>query len=204
MLNKILNSKLKRFILFFFLALIPMIPFLVFQRFHMDWDSWFHFSRIYELAENIKHGKFVPDISYFSFNKQGYPVNFFYPYYINYPIALLQVLTDKPVLTVIIFNVLFHFMGLNIAYNSYNKLKNSPQSAFLFSIIYVYGYATLNIRMLNMGTYNQQIAYLFLPMAITGIYQLMFGDDKKWKFDVIVSVIILTLTHLLTTYLLVI
>lgn len=204
MINNILESKFRRCLLFFILALIPMVPFLVFQRFHMDWDSWFHFSRIYELSENIKYGKIIPDVSYYSFNHQGYAVNFFYPYFVNYPIAILLIVINKPVLTVIIFNVLFHFLGLNISFNSYFKLKQNPKTALLFSIIYIFGYSTFNVRMLNMGTYNQQIAYIFLPLAIIGIYQLIFEDFKSWQFEVILSIILITLTHLLTTYLLVI
>lgn len=186
------------------MSLIPIIPFLVFGRFQMDWDAWFHLSRIYEIVNNIKYGKIFPDISYFTFNKQGYAVNFFYPYFANYPIALLLLIIKKPILTLIIFNVIFHTVGLNIAYHVYYKLKKSLYFSFLFSILYIFGYTDFNTRLLNMGTYNQQIAYIFLPLAIIGIYQTLLGDAKKWRYELVIGIVLITLTHLLTTYLLII
>ncbi|MEQ9810813.1 hypothetical protein [Streptococcus jiangjianxini] len=204
MVKKIVTNPLLRLTVFGILSLIPLLPFVSKGVFHMDWDAWFHFSRIYEIAQDIQHGKLIPDVSYFSFNNHGYAVNFFYPYFVNYPIALLWIITGKPVTSVFIFNILFHLLGLEIAYKTFYKLRNDDITSFIFSIIYIFGMTSFNVRLLNMGTYNQQIASLFLPVAIIGIYEMIAGDYKRWNKSVIISVSIITLTHLLTTYLLVI
>ncbi|MGT2832020.1 hypothetical protein [Streptococcus halotolerans] len=204
MIKKIATNPVLRLITFCILSLIPLLPFISKGVFHMDWDAWFHFSRIYEIAQNIQHGKLIPDVSYFSFNNHGYAVNFFYPYFVNYPIALLWMITGKPVTAVFIFNILFHLLGLEIAYKTFYKLRKDDITSFIFSIIYIFGMSSFNVRLLNMGTYNQQIAFLFLPVAIISIYEMIAGDYKKWGKSVVTSVSIITLTHLLTTYLLVI
>ncbi|MGT2623736.1 hypothetical protein [Streptococcus thoraltensis] len=203
MIKKVATNTLFRLITFSILSIIPILPFIYKGVFHMDWDAWFHFSRIYEIAQNIQHGKLIPDVSYFSFNNQGYAVNFFYPYFSNYPIALLWLVIKKPVTTIFVFNILFHIIGLEIAYKTFNKLKSDSVFSFIFAIIYIFGVGYFNVRMLSMGTYNQQIAFLFLPPAIVGIYEIIADDYHKWYRIVIMSVSLITLTHLLTTYLLV-
>ncbi|HEL1587274.1 TPA: hypothetical protein TXJ16_001823 [Streptococcus suis] len=203
MLKKMISDWRLRNLLFLVMAIIPVIPFLLYRRFQMDWDAWFHFSRMYEIVQNISRGKFALDISYFSFNNQGYAVNFFYPYFINYPVALVWYLTGSPVFSVLLWNIVFHLIGLNIAYNAYDKWQKKPYFAFLFSVLYIFGYSVVNVRMLNMGTYNAQITYMFLPYAIIGIYQLIFGRAREWRLVTIFAIIIITLSHLLTTVLLV-
>ncbi|MBO4108012.1 hypothetical protein [Streptococcus suis] len=203
MLKKMISDWRLRNLLFLVMAIIPVIPFLLYRRFQMDWDAWFHFSRMYEIVQNISHGKFALDISYFSFNNQGYAVNFFYPYFINYPVALVWYLTGSPVFSVLLWNIVFHLIGLNIAYHAYDKWQKKPYFAFLFSVLYIFGYSVVNVRMLNMGTYNAQITYMFLPYAIIGIYQLIFGRAREWRLVTIFAIIIITLSHLLTTVLLV-
>ena len=166
-------------ILWTMLSFIPLIPFVIKSFFQMDWDAWFHFSRIYEIAKDIQHGKLIPDISYFTFNHQGYAVNFFYPYFINYPIALIFLATGKLVTSIFIYNILFHTLGLEIAYQAFNKLRSNSIISFTYAIIYIFGIAFFNTRLLSMGTYNQQLAFIFLPFAVTGIYQIIAGDYQK-------------------------
>ncbi|MDG3143179.1 hypothetical protein MKL29_10270 [Streptococcus suis] len=203
MIKKNISNLLFRLILFTVLSIIPLLPFILNGTFQMDWDAWFHFSRIYEIAQDIQHGKLIPDVSYFTFNNQGYAVNFFYPYFVNYPIALIFLLTGKPVTTIYIYNILFHILGLEIAYQAFNKLRSNTVLSFSYAILYIFGIGIFNTRMLSMGTYNQQLAFVFLPFAIIGIYEMIAGDYKKWYKYVIISVSLITLTHLLTTYLLV-
>ncbi|MDG3142285.1 hypothetical protein MKL29_05425 [Streptococcus suis] len=203
MFEQVISKRFPRMILWTMLSFIPLIPFVIKGFFQMDWDAWFHFSRIYEIAKDIQHGKLIPDISYFTFNHQGYAVNFFYPYFINYPIALIFLATGKLVTSIFIYNILFHTLGLEIAYQAFNKLRSNSIISFTYAIIYIFGIAFFNTRLLSMGTYNQQLAFIFLPFAVTGIYQIIAGDYQKWYKSVIVSVSLITLTHLLTTYLLV-
>lgn len=204
MVKKLVSDWRLRNILFLLLAIVPILPFIIYRRFQMDWDAWFHFSRMYEIVQNISRGKFALDVSYFSFNNQGYAVNFFYPYFINYPIALIWLVTKSPVFTVLLANIIFRVIGLNIAFHAYDKWQNNKRFAFLFSILFIFGYSVVNVRLLNLGTYNQQLAYFFLPYALLGIYQLIFGKAKDWQWLTLLSLTVITLSHLLTTFLLVI
>jgi len=189
--------------LFFILSIFPIILFFILRRYYMELDGWFHYSRIFELAKDISQGKYFLDVSYFTFNNQGYAVHFFYPYFINYPVALLLLITKSPVLSILCVNVIIHMIGLNIAFNTYKKWQDNSLFALIFSILYVFGYSVANERLLNMASYNQQIAYFFLPAAVLGIYQLIFGDADKWKVFTLVSIITVTLTHLLSLFILV-
>ena len=203
MYKKCVNDWKIRNCIFVILSIIPVVVFFLLSRFYIDVDGWFHYSRIFEIVQNISHGKFFMDVSYFTFNNQGYGVNFFYPFFVNYPVALLWLITKSPIISVLCFNVIIHVIGLNVSYYTYKKWKNNGLYSFIFSVLYVFGYSVVNVRLLNLGTYNQQIAYFFLPAAVLGIYQLIFGDADKWEKMTLFSIVAVTLTHLLSLVILV-
>ena len=203
MFKKIIDNWIFRNILFIIISIFPIVIFFVLRRYYMGYDGWFHYSRIFEIAKDISHGKYFMDVSYFTFNNQGYAVHFFYPYFVNYPVALLLLITKSPVISVLIYNVIIHIIGLNIAFYTYKKWQNNTIYALVFSILYVFGYSIANERLLNMGAYNQQLAHFFLPGAILGIYQLIFGDADKWKVFTLVSIVVVSLSHLLSVVILV-
>ncbi len=60
--------------IFLVISVLAILPTILVQRFQMDWDAWFHISRIYELVQGMKFGRFIPDVSYFSFNNRKRPI----------------------------------------------------------------------------------------------------------------------------------
>jgi hypothetical protein len=203
-LAKINSNFIYRNAFFVILSSVIIVPFLVQNKMPLIADGWFHIPRIHEIAENIRHGKLLPDIAYFTFNNQGYGVNFFYPYLINYPIALLGLLTSNLVSAFLIFNIVIHVTGLNIAYWVYRKLTGQCNYALLFAFIYIFGTYNFNYELLCLKLYNQNIAFIFLPICVVGITQLIVGDFVSWKWPTTIGVSLSILSHMLTTYLLII
>jgi hypothetical protein len=202
-LAKITSSVYYRNTFFITLSILVVLPFIVTHKFPLIADGWFHIPRIHELAESIRHGKFFPDVAYFDFNQQGYGVNFFYPYVLNYPVALLYLLTSDFVLSFLIVNVLIHVAGLNIAYWTYNKLTNRSNYAIFFALLYIFGDYYFNSELLSLKTYNQHVAYIFLPLVLISIPQVIAGNFREWRWPCTLGIVLITLTHLLTVYLLV-
>lgn len=69
------------FLVFLILASVCMLPQLAKQTMYMNsWDVPFHLSRMYELEKGFEVGKWLPDISAYTFGENGYGVNLFYGY----------------------------------------------------------------------------------------------------------------------------
>ncbi|MFK4781306.1 glycosyltransferase family protein [Lactococcus petauri] len=187
-----------------FLALSCLLILIFFNgRWAGDTDAAFHLNRIYELSQNIRSGHLFPDVSYFSFNHSGYGVNFFYPWLINYPVAFIWALSNSPIFSLIIGNVVYHMVGFNIAYDTYYQWRRDYKFSFLFSILYILGSTTVNIRMMSLGTYNNQIAFMFLPWAVMGIWQIIARNYKDWWIKLVISVSLISFSHILSLYLLI-
>lgn len=189
-----------RNLIFILLSILPILPFLMIQAFPIALDGWFHVSRLYEIQQNIHAGQIVPDVCFYTFNRQGYGVNFFYPYFLNYPVALLWHWTGKPITAILLFNAVIHWIGLMIAYDTYLTWQNKSGPAFVFAILYIFGFVGFNTNLLKLTMYNQYIAHIWLPWVMMGLHQLICGNHQKWMKRAIIGITLLTLTHVLTLF----
>lgn len=81
-------------LVFFLLAIVSELPQLVKQTMYMNsWDVPFHLSRMYEFEKGFEAGKWLPDISAYTFGQNGYGVNLFYGYSFTYLVAVIYFLT---------------------------------------------------------------------------------------------------------------
>lgn len=190
-------------VLFAVLALLSVLPQLLKQVMWINaWDVPFHLSRMFELEKGFELGKWLPDISAYTFGNNGYGVNLFYGYSYTYFTALLYYITHHAVTSILISYVvmltgamLINFYAAKLFFDE----KFNANKAALFSIIYVLAPTTFG-ELISRGLPGEIIGILLFPALLSGAYGIMFKNQKHWIFTGIVGSLIVT-NHVLSSVL---
>lgn len=141
-------------------------------------DINFHLARIEGIKDGLLNGQFPVDI---------YPqINFGYGYlgtlypnlFLYFP-AILRILGVSMVLSYKTFLIVINISTLLITYYSLRKMSCTKYAAAFASIVYLllpYRLTNLYIR----AALGETLALIFLPLMISGIYQICLGNKKKW------------------------
>lgn len=192
-------------LVFFLLAIVSELPQLVKQTMYMNsWDVPFHLSRMYEFEKGFEAGKWLPDISAYTFGQNGYGVNLFYGYSFTYLVAVIYFLTQHAVTAVLIGYVIL--LTLAMCLNFYAGMlffngKHAQGKAFFFSALYVLAPVTFGELQVR-GLPGELIGILLFPAVLAAFYSIMFTEQKNWIFAGIVSALVVT-NHVLSATLLI-
>ncbi|MTD40465.1 hypothetical protein GIX45_17935 [Erwinia sp. CPCC 100877] len=142
-------------------------------------DYHFHQNRIEGLAASIKHGNWLPKVSYYFIGGYGYASSLFYPdFYLYFP-AILRLLGLSLSASFIIFAVGINFGTFVLTYISGRYLDLSKTKSYLFSLLY-----TLSIYRLqdffNRQALGELLAISFFPLVFASLYLLKNGKEHKW------------------------
>jgi len=182
-------------LLFILLSCVNYIPEMCYGKLVNAQDLTFHLQRLFEQVCGFKNGKIFPDISAFTFGQRMYGVNFFYPYVTVTPIAVLIYFFGNIQGT--IFGLIgIRFFTLLISYWTMNRFSASRQKALIFSLIYSFSIHIMSEQFLR-ASIAGAIGMMFLPVAIYGIYQILFRDEREWIFAVL-GVLGIIYTHVFT------
>lgn len=191
-------------LIFLILAIASMVPQIVKQTMYMNsWDVPFHLSRMYELAKGFENGKWLPDVSAYTFGQNGYGVNLFYGYSFTYLVAIIYFLTHQAVTAVLAGYIILLTVAMGINYyagslffiGSHARLKS-----FAFSTLYVLAPVTFG-QIKVRGLPGELVGILLFPAVLAAFYAIMFTTRKSWVFASIVSTITVT-NHVLSALLL--
>jgi len=189
---------------FVLLAFVAILPQFYKQTMVINsWDVPFHLSRMYEIYQGFLNGKWVPDISAYTFGENGYGVNLFYGYSFIYVVALIYLVVQKAVTAVLIGYVLLlsGAMGINYYIGTHFFKGNDKRfKAFLFATIYVLAPATFG-ELVVRGLPGELIGILMFPAVIGAFYLILFEHQNKWLIASLLSAITLT-NHALSVVLL--
>lgn len=141
-------------------------------------DTLFHYSRVQEIYENLKHGAFFTWISTHYFQQTGVGSYLFYPDVFLYIWALLKFIFP-PVQAFYIWIALLIFLTYTSSFCSMYSYCKQTKKSILFSLIYTTMPYHLFLGLWN-GTLGEFIAYTFLPIAFVGIYHIFWGNKNKW------------------------
>ncbi|CBL90900.1 hypothetical protein GCM10025878_04070 [Leuconostoc gasicomitatum] len=193
-------------LIFLILAIASMGPQIVKQTMYMNsWDVPFHLSRMYELTKGFENGKWLPDISAYTFGQNGYGVNLFYGYSFTYLVALIYFWTHQAITAVLAGYIILltTAMGLNYYAGSlFFTGGRSKLKSFAFSTLYVLAPVTFG-QIKVRGLPGELIGILLFPAVLAAFYAIMFTARKSWVFASIVSTITVT-NHVLSALLLLI
>lgn len=173
----------KKWGILFLLALFASIPLL---RGYISYghDTLFHVSRVEGIKAGLLAGQFPVRISAEQFNGYGYISSALYPELFLYFPAMLRLLNIPLTTTYCIFWFCINLLTAWTAWISFWSLTKSRTGAYAGSALFTllpYRLSSIYLR----GAAGEALALTFFPLILWGVYEVFFGDYRKWPVAVI-------------------
>ena len=142
-------------------------------------DFQFHKNRIEGLFQSLNNHIFFPKMNMLFMNSMGYASSIFYSDLFIYFPAILRFLGLSLAESYTLFIIVINFATFLVAYISKLTVTKNERSSLMFSLLYTLS----SYRLLDLTTraaLGELLAICFLPLAFLGIYQIIYGDTKKW------------------------
>ena len=196
--NKIIKNKKNTLIFILVLTLLSSIPVFTFPGIRSGHDAYFHLSRICALADNIKNHQIFNGIYPGYHNDYGYANGLFYPDIFLYIPALLTTLGMSVMLSYRIFLIIINFLSISSIYISIKGISKNTYASILGSVIYAFTSYRL-VDMYQRSAIGETLGFIFIPLIIYGIYEIIFEDKKKF-YILTIGMTGLILSHVVSTY----
>ena len=195
--NKIKNNK-KLFIVF----IISLTLLSSFNLFHkgiiLSHDINFHLHRILALTDNLRIHKYIP-VYYNYLDGFGYGNGLFYPDTFLFIPAVLNYLGINLEISYKMFIILINFLSLLTMYLCVIKITKKKYCAYTSMILYACSIYRL-IDLVERGSLGENLAFIFIPLVILGLYEILYGKHEKNIF-LALGLIGLCLSHVISLYL---
>lgn len=174
-----------------FVAMLPMFM----TSYKSSHDTKFHLANIVSITENIKNtglpGKIVGNIA----NDFGYGTNLFYPPLAHNSIAYLNAVINNPIISIEIFYyIILALSGITMFFLA-KKVSKSWEIGLVSATIYMlFPYHISNIYIRD--AQNEALLFVFLPMIISGLYDLYKNKNKSFYILFTIGYIGGMLSHL--------
>ncbi len=158
-----------------FFASIPLFTrYLVYGH-----DITFHLNRVLGMEAALEAGMFPVRINGFTFWGYGYLDPVFYPQLFLYIPAVLHMMGVPFVTALQIWMFLMHAAAAIFMYACGKAIFRSAPAACASAVCYtlaVYRLSNLYTR----AAFGEFTAMVFFPLAVWGLYELFYGDEKRW------------------------
>lgn len=186
------------YILSFLMILLAYCPHLQKEMIQGS-DDWFHFHRIYALASELKQGIFPVKIHHLAGFGYGYGVGFFYSNFFLYIPAILINLLNLSLGNAYRLFAFLIYMGIYVSmFYCVKQLTGKKEYAFWAASIYLFSNKVLEAFYSGMAL-GQMCAFIFLPMAIVGMY--LFLEKEESPILLMLGFIGLIYSHTISTFL---
>ncbi|WP_242217888.1 YfhO family protein [Bacillus cereus group sp. BfR-BA-01380] len=142
-------------------------------------DMGFHFNRVFGLAEAIKtsHYPFYIDSTFL--NGYGYATNWFYSNLFLFPMAILLNLGYSLVVSYRTYIIIYTIATACVTYYCTYKMSKKVTSSSFMTILYVFSlYRAFDVY--QRAALGESLAFIFLPVILYGIYEILYGQKEKW------------------------
>ncbi len=159
-------------------------------------DLDFHLSRIISIKECIDMKK-ICYVAPNYLNGYGYGTPLFYPeLFLMFP-AILLYLGMPLTVSYRIFVFSINCLSILNMFYSVKKITKEDKKALLSSFLYAFtSYRVIDLTM--RGALGEALSFVFLPFVILGIYEIIYGDYKNYKY-LILGMTGIMLSHLLSS-----
>ncbi len=147
-------------------------------------DMYFHYGRIFNLAQDLAEGTFPVRFHSHMARGFGYCVPMMYSEFFLYPFALLIRLGLSPIGCWHLLVFMANLATAYVAYYSFSVLTRSRRIGLLTAILYTLSMYRL-INLYTRAAFGEVLATIFLPLLLLGMYQLFLGNSRKWWIAVI-------------------
>lgn len=159
-------------------------------------DIFFHLLRIEDIKNGILGGQFPVQIMPESLYGYGYANGIFYPDLFLYFPALLRIMGVDLRIAYGIFMSLCTFLATFSMYFCVKKIFKNTNIAFFSSVIYIFAQYKITDLYFRSAV-AEYISFIFIPIIILGVYELLYRDYKKY-YILAIGMSAVVLTHLLS------
>lgn len=160
------------------LTFLLSIPYLNFEPITTH-DISYHTNRIIAISEELKAGHFPVLMHSNLLEGFGYANPLFYPELFLYIPAVLTAFGLNFLTSYKIFTILITFFSLLFTYYSANQIFKKKNIAWTITILYSASFYRL-ADVYERGAIGEVLAIVFLPLILCGLYEIIFGENKKW------------------------
>lgn len=142
-------------------------------------DLAFHLSRVEGIKDGLLCGQFPVRVHPLHLNGYGYGTAALYPELFLYIPALLRLAGMSMVAAFSFFLFLVNLATALLMYDAVKSMTGSSYYAALSSVVYtlsIYRFSCIYQR----AALGEALALCFLPLAVSGIYHVLLGDQRKW------------------------
>ena len=142
-------------------------------------DLGFHIARLESIYEGLRSGQFPVYLGTNKMGGFGMLSATMYPDLFLYPFAILRFFGISLMLC---YKLLVVCMHIGTAFTSYYSAKNicaSSKIGFWTSLFYTFAIYRLTNTYFR-ASLGETLAMMFLPLVIWGIYEVLWGNYKKW------------------------
>lgn len=160
-------------------------------------DAGFHMGRVLNMVHALRAGQFPVRLGTYMQNGYGAALSAFYPDLFLYPLAFIVMLGGTLTYS---FHVLFIAMNLTSALTMWYaafRLFKSNTAGVGASVLYTLS----QYRLMDIYTrfaVGEALAMCFLPLFALGLYEVLWGDKRRWKL-LALSAAMICQSHLITT-----
>lgn len=172
------KNKLIKIALFLGLAILISLPYINSKEIFAH-DISYHLNRIVSIKEELELGNFPVLIHSNLKDGFGYANPLFYPEIFLYFPAVICMIGANCFVAYKIFIFFVNLATIIIAYYSANTIFKNSKIAWITTLLYTvafYRVSDIYIR----GAIGEVLALTFLPLIISGLYEIIFGENKKW------------------------
>lgn len=142
-------------------------------------DTGFHLARLESVYQGLCAGEFPVRIGSVQMSGYGSLSAVMYPQLFLYPVALLRFFR---VSLMMCYKLLVLGLNMGCALLAYYAVKNickSEKTGIIASLLYTFStYRLINVY--QRGALGESLAMTFLPLIMWGIYEVLWGDHRKW------------------------
>jgi len=176
--RRLADAKYRTPMLLLFLGLAASLP-LMNDSLKWGHDIEFHLARIEGLYQGLRSGAFPVRVNPVQLEGFGYLSAAMYPQLFLYPAACLRFLG---VSTMLCYKLLLAGTCIATAFVTYYSVRGitkSGKTGLLASVLYTFSAYRL-IGLYTGATLGETMAMTFFPLAAWGIYEVLWGNERKW------------------------
>ena len=145
-------------------------------------DNRFHMMRIEGLYQSILRHDLFPVINMSFMDGFGYISNIFYSDFLIYPVAFMKLIGYSTAQAIARYYFILNFLTFIVAFLCFYKVQRKYWNSLVFSFVYTLSSYRLH-DLLFRHDLGEVGAFLFLPIAVLGIYEIFYGERKRnWLF----------------------
>jgi len=191
-----INVKLILFIII--LTILSTLPIFLMDELPYGGDLNFHLKRIEAIALNIKNSLFGYPIYYNYLGGYGYASKLFYPDLFLYIPAFFNLSGISLFTSYKIFLFIIKLTSIITMYISIRGLTKNKYLIYCSITLYALS-SYCFVDMFERGALAETMTIIFVPLIIRGIYEIIYGNHKKYYY-LPIGLLGILYSHLISTY----